>query len=61
MGSCIEHQYYLVQPEGSNIPYDAENIHGISTELAQKNDFPLAEVSEKFNTALNKQKRHSAT
>ena len=31
----IEHQDYLVKPEGFNIPYDAERIHGIS-ELAME-------------------------
>jgi DNA polymerase-3 subunit alpha len=34
MGKLIEHQDYLVKPDGFNIPYDAERIHGISTELA---------------------------
>lgn len=55
-GNLIEHQDYLVQPEGFNIPYDAENIHGISTELAQEQGIHLAEVLEKFNEALNKTK-----
>ena len=56
LGNCIEHQDYLVQPEGFNIPYDAEKIHGISTELAQEQGVPLADVLEKFNAALNKTK-----
>ncbi|MDO7170903.1 DNA polymerase III subunit alpha [Mariniflexile sp. AS56] len=56
MGNCIEHQDYLVQPEGFNIPYDAEKIHGISTELAQEQGIPLAEVLVKFNEALSKTK-----
>ncbi|WP_347923915.1 DNA polymerase III subunit alpha [Pontimicrobium sp. SW4] len=56
MGNCIEHQDYLIQPNGFNIPYDAEKIHGISTELAQEQGLPLAEVLEKFNEALNKSK-----
>lgn len=56
MGKLIEHQDYLVQPDGFNIPYDAERIHGISTELAQQNGITLAEVLEKFNTALGKTK-----
>ena len=56
MGNCIESQDYLVQPEGFNIPYDAEKIHGISTELAQEQGIPLAEVLEKFNEALGKTK-----
>ncbi|RCW93902.1 DNA polymerase III subunit alpha [Winogradskyella arenosi] len=56
MGNCIEHQDYLVKPEGFNIPYDAEKIHGISTELAQEQGVPLTEVLEKFNRALSKTK-----
>ena len=56
MGNCIEHQDYLVQPDGFNIPYDAEKIHGISTELAQQQGIPLVEVLEKFNTVLSKTK-----
>ncbi|QBN20618.1 DNA polymerase III subunit alpha [Flavobacterium nackdongense] len=56
MGRVIEHQDFLVKPEGFNIPYDAERIHGISTELAQAEGVPLAEVLEKFNIALSKAK-----
>ena len=54
MGKLIEHQDYLIQPEGFNIPFDAERIHGISTELAQANGITLTEVLEKFNIALEK-------
>lgn len=56
MGNLIEHQDYLVKPEGFNIPYDAERIHGISTELAEAQGISLLEVLEKFNTALAKAK-----
>lgn len=56
MGNLIEHQDYLVKPDGFNIPYDAERIHGISTELAQAQGIPLSEVLEKFNAALSKAK-----
>jgi DNA polymerase-3 subunit alpha len=56
MGRLVEHQDYLVKPEGFNIPYDAERIHGISTELAQAEGIALSEVLEKFNTALSKAK-----
>ncbi|WP_028296640.1 DNA polymerase III subunit alpha [Olivibacter sitiensis] len=55
-GKLIEHHDYLVQPEGFNIPYDAERIHGISTELAQQEGIALADVLEKFNEALSKAK-----
>ena len=56
MGNLIEHQDYLVKPEGFNIPYDAERIHGISTELAMEKGEALADVVEKFNNALSKAK-----
>ena len=56
MGNCIESQDYLVKPEGFNIPYDAEKIHGISTELAAEQGVSLDEVLEKFNIALSKTK-----
>jgi DNA polymerase-3 subunit alpha len=56
MGNLIEHQDYLVQPDGFNIPYDAERIHGISTELAQQQGIALQEMLEKFNHALSKTK-----
>ncbi|WP_324067016.1 MAG: DNA polymerase III subunit alpha [Flavobacterium sp.] len=56
MGNLIEHQDYLVKPEGFNIPYDAERIHGISTELAMEQGILLSEVLEKFNIALSKTK-----
>jgi DNA polymerase-3 subunit alpha len=56
LGNLIEHQDYLVRPEGFNIPFDAERIHGISTELAQQQGASLEEVLEKFNIALSKSK-----
>ena len=56
MGNLLEHQDYLIQPEGFNIPYDAERIHGISTELAQQQGVSLREMLDKFNTALSKAK-----
>ncbi|WP_370390620.1 DNA polymerase III subunit alpha [uncultured Winogradskyella sp.] len=56
MGNCIDQQDYLIQPEGFNIPYDAEKVHGISTELAQEKGVPLSEVLERFNEALHKTK-----
>jgi len=56
MGNLVEHQDYLINPEGFNIPYDAERIHGISTELAQEQGIQLKEMLEKFNIALSKAK-----
>jgi len=56
MGNCIESQDYLIKPEGFNVPYDAEKIHGISTELAEEQGVALSLVLEKFNIALAKTK-----
>jgi DNA polymerase III alpha subunit (gram-positive type) len=39
MGKVIEHQDYLVKPEGFNIPYDAERIHGISQNWQKPMEF----------------------
>jgi DNA polymerase-3 subunit alpha len=56
LGNLIEHQDFLVRPDGFNIPYDAERIHGISTELAEEQGIPLGDALEKFNVALSKAK-----
>jgi len=56
MGRVLDHQDYLVRTDGFNIPYDAEQIHGISTELAEKDGIPLKEVLEKFNAAMARTK-----
>ncbi|MGS2763475.1 DNA polymerase III subunit alpha [Sinomicrobium sp. M5D2P9] len=56
MGNLVEHGDYLVKPEGFNIPFDAERVHGISTELAEEEGVRLRETLEKFNTALGKTK-----
>ncbi|MBT8255838.1 MAG: DNA polymerase III subunit alpha, partial [Bacteroidia bacterium] len=55
-GVMLEHQDYLIQPDGFDIPYDSERIHGISTELAKQQGAPLNEVSSKFVDALSKAK-----
>ncbi|SKB78656.1 DNA polymerase-3 subunit alpha [Parapedobacter luteus] len=55
-GVLIEHQDYLIKPDGFNIPFDAERIHGISTELADEQGVPMMDVLGKFNAALAKAK-----
>lgn len=56
MGNIIEHKDFLVKPEGFDIPYDAERIHGISTELATTYGESLQTVLAEFNIALSKAK-----
>ncbi len=53
-GQLIEHQDFLIKPEGFNIPYDAEQIHGISTQLAEVKGERLEVVLNLFNEALKK-------
>ena len=55
-GALIESKDFLITPDGFNIPFDAEQIHGISTELAAEQGVPLAEALAEFNTALGKAK-----
>ncbi|SNR43945.1 DNA polymerase III, alpha subunit [Lutibacter agarilyticus] len=55
-GVLVEHKDYLIKPEGYNIPYDAEQIHGISTQLAQEKGEDLEDVLVLFNEALSKSK-----
>ena len=35
LGNIIENNSYLIKPEGYDIPYESEKIHGISTRLAE--------------------------
>ena len=52
LGNLVDQQDYLVQPDGFDIPYNSEQIHGISTELAQTQGVPLAQVLERLQSAL---------
>ncbi len=56
MGGLVEQYDALVRPDGFNIPYDSEQIHGISTELALQEGKPLEEVLDDFQAALSKAK-----
>lgn len=56
MGRLVESQDFLVRPDRFNIPFDAEQIHGISTELAQEKGVSIHEVLQKFKEALGKAK-----
>ncbi|MFT6715774.1 MAG: DNA polymerase-3 subunit alpha [Saprospiraceae bacterium] len=55
-GVLIEQKDYLVKPEGYDIPYDAEKIHGISTELAVEQGLDLQFVLDEFHKALKQTK-----
>ena len=55
-GKLLEVQDFIIQPEGYTIPFNAAKIHGITTERAQNEGAPLAEVLNAFNAVLAKAK-----
>jgi DNA polymerase-3 subunit alpha len=55
-GELLEHKDFLIKPEGFNIPFESEQIHGISTALATDQGVSLKEVLDEFNRALAKSK-----
>ncbi|MDO4727901.1 MAG: DNA polymerase III subunit alpha [Bacteroidota bacterium] len=56
MGRLIEQKDYLITPDNFDIPFDAERIHGISTELAMEQGVSIMKVFDEFNVALSKSK-----
>jgi len=56
LGQLVEAQSFLIKPEGFDIPFDSERIHGISTQLATEQGHDLSKVAELFNEALDKAK-----
>ena len=53
-GELIEQKDFLIKPEGYNIPYDVEQVHGISTQLAEEKGEDLETVLRLFNEVLAK-------
>ena len=40
-GELVAHEDHLIQPDGFTIPFDSEQIHGISTALAADQGVPF--------------------
>ena len=55
-GTLIEHNDFLIVPDGYDIPYQSEKIHGISTALAKTKGESLKEVLNSFINVLSKTK-----
>ena len=51
-GNLIKSADFLVKPAGFSIPFNAEKVHGISTEMAAKSGRDLAEVLAAFSEDL---------
>ena len=53
-GNKISEANYIIKPNGFIIPHESSNIHGISTDRAQKDGKDLLLVLEEFNLLINK-------
>ncbi len=53
-GKLVDHKNYLIRADGFNIPFESEQIHGISTLLSMEKGRPIADVLSEFNEALTK-------
>ena len=52
--NVIEHKDFLIRPDGFDIPYEVEKIHGISTELSHSNEgHELSDVLDSFSEAVS--------
>ena len=51
-GNLLEAKSFLIQPNGFNIPFKAQDIHGISTELASRDGLELEKVVQEFLNAI---------
>ena len=55
-GKLLSHGNDIVYPEGYSIPFNAQQIHGISTERAKQEGIPIAEALTSFAQALQQAK-----
>lgn len=51
-GRLLSQHNYIIRPDGFDIPFKAEQVHGISTRRAQEEGHPLGEVIGKFSKDL---------
>lgn len=55
-GKLVENKNYIIRPDGFDIPFNAVQIHGISTEKAMKEGIPIEDVLDEFRRVLKKTK-----
>ncbi len=55
-GKLIAQQSYIVRPDGFDIPFKAEQVHGISTQRAMDEGHELKKVLDLFENDLSKTK-----
>ncbi len=52
-GNMISEKDYIIKPEGFSIPGEASQVHGISTERAEREGADLKQVLEEFAGLIN--------
>lgn len=53
-GKLVEAKNFIIKPEGYTIPFNAEKVHGISTQRAMNEGVDLTMVLELFSKAIDK-------
>ena len=53
-GSMISHNDFIVIPDGFDIPFESEKVHGISTDLATRDGVAIQQVVESFIKVVDK-------
>jgi DNA polymerase-3 subunit alpha len=56
LGRLVEQKDFIIQPDGYDIPFQSEQIHGISTKLAQTVGVDAKEVWAQFADVLERSK-----
>jgi DNA polymerase-3 subunit alpha len=53
-GKLLSRHNYIIRPDGFDIPFKAEKVHGISTKRAQEEGHDVAEVLQAFQSDLGR-------
>ena len=53
-GRMISHDDFIVIPDGFDIPFESEKVHGISTDLATRDGVAIQQVVESFVEVVDK-------
>ena len=53
-GKLIVNENFIIRPDGFDIPFKAEQVHGISTKRALEEGHDLKEVLDHFANDLNR-------
>ncbi len=48
----LDNQNHIIKPEGFEIPVEAEELHGFTTEMAKEKGAPLKDVLQEFAKAI---------